>query len=130
VTDRFLALYGRPGDEDMVVRGAGVTDGTGSAVVELGPPPREHVWIVSRIRVWTDATVLQPTAVVYRLTPYDPIPSAATAIAGTTTGSGDVAEGSPEVVSHPATLRVEWADGDPSVQVGVSLELIQRPMRS
>lgn len=130
MTARFLSLYGRPGDTDLVVNGSGVTDGLGAATVDLPPPPREHLWIVSRIRVWTGDTAIQPTAVVHRLTPADPIESPATMIAGTTTGNGDVAEGDPEVVTHPGFLRVVWADCDPSVQVNVSIELVQRPVGS
>jgi len=128
MTANFLALYGRPGDVSLLERGSGVTDGTGRAVIDIGPPPREHVWVVSRCRVFTEATSFQPTCVVYRLTPTDPVESVSNRIAGTTTGDGDVAEGDPEVVSHPATLRFVWENCDPDVTVGVLVEIIQRPM--
>lgn len=127
MTARFLSLYGRPGDEALVVRGAGVTDGAGAAIVDIGPPPREHVWVVSRMRVFTAATLIQPSLVVYRLTPIDPLESPSTVIAGTSTGDADVADGEPELVATAEYLRFVWANCDPGVAVGVTVELVQRP---
>jgi hypothetical protein len=80
------------------------------------------------LRVSAEATTLRPTAKVYRLSPRFPNEGPATFIAGTVTGDSDVAEGEPEVVTHPAWLRVLWEDADPDVAVRATIEVVQQPI--
>lgn len=128
MTQRPISLYGQPGDAELEILASGETDGTGTARVDFAPPPRAHRYIVSRLRVSAAATTLQPTARVYRLSPRFPNEGPDTFIAGTVTGDGDVAEGEPEVVSHPSWLRVLWEDADPLVAVRATIEVIQQPI--
>jgi len=129
MTGRPGSLATPPGDVELAPVASGRTDGTGSATVDFPPPPREHRWIVSRVRVSCASVTLRPSARVYRLSPDAPLEGSDTFLAGTITGDADVAEGSAEVVHHPSWIRVVWADADPDVDVRAVLEVTQTPQR-